>query len=70
MTFHGRWCHEFQTQRLKFEHGGFMQENRRGRTSHENFPGLFAGTQALANNWVKCGASTLAGAVTTSYAPM
>lgn len=44
MTFHGRWCHEFQTQRLRFEHGGFMQENRRGRTSHENFPGLFAGS--------------------------
>ncbi|MHA2858898.1 alpha-galactosidase [Vibrio harveyi] len=47
MTFHGRWCHEFQTQRLSFEHGGFMQENRRGRTSHENFPGLFAGTNSF-----------------------
>ena len=47
MTFHGRWCHEFQTQRLSFEHGGFMQENRRGRTSHENFPGLFAGTNGF-----------------------
>ncbi|EMF7449879.1 alpha-galactosidase, partial [Vibrio parahaemolyticus] len=22
MTFHGRWCHEFQTQRQRFEHGG------------------------------------------------
>ncbi|MEZ9321846.1 MULTISPECIES: alpha-galactosidase [unclassified Vibrio] len=47
MTFHGRWCHEFQTQRQRFEHGGFMQENRRGRTSHENFPGMFAGTQGF-----------------------
>lgn len=47
MTYHGRWCHEFQTQRRPFSHGGFMQENRRGRTSHENFPGLFAGTEAF-----------------------
>ncbi|MFA0413263.1 alpha-galactosidase [Vibrio renipiscarius] len=47
MTFHGRWCHEFQTQRLSFEHGGFMQENRRGRTSHENFPGLFVGSKGF-----------------------
>ncbi|QFT39642.1 MULTISPECIES: alpha-galactosidase [unclassified Vibrio] len=47
MTFHGRWCHEFHTQRQRFEHGGFMQENRRGRTSHENFPGVFAGTHGF-----------------------
>lgn len=47
MTFHGRWCQEFQTQRLGFDHGGFVQENRRGRTSHENFPGLFAGTKGF-----------------------
>ncbi len=47
MTFHGRWCHEFQTQRQRFEHGGFMQENRRGRTSHENFPGLFVGSRSF-----------------------
>lgn len=47
MTFHGRWCREFQTQRLPFSHGGFMQENRRGRTSHENFPGLFAGSKGF-----------------------
>lgn len=55
MTFHGRWCHEFQTQRQRFEHGGFMQENRRGRTSHENFPGLFVGsngfTEQLGHVW-------------------
>ncbi len=55
MTFHGRWCHEFQTQRQRFDHGGFMQENRRGRTSHENFPGLFVGsngfTEQLGHVW-------------------
>ena len=44
MTFYGRWTREFQTHRQPFTHGGFMQENRRGRTSHENFPGMFVGT--------------------------
>lgn len=44
MSFYGRWSREFQTHRQQFSHGGFMQENRRGRTSHENFPGLFVGT--------------------------
>ncbi|WP_026971290.1 alpha-galactosidase [Aliagarivorans marinus] len=47
MTFHGRWSREFQTQRLSFSHGGFMQENRRGRTSHENFPGMFVGSKGF-----------------------
>jgi alpha-galactosidase len=45
MSFHGRWSREFQTHRQDFSHGGFMQENRRGRTSHENFPGLMLGTE-------------------------
>lgn len=44
MSFHGRWSREFQTHRQRFAHGGFMQENRRGRTSHENFPGMFVGS--------------------------
>ena len=47
LTFRGRWCQEFQTQRQAFDHGGFMQENRRGRTSHENFPGIFVGAQGF-----------------------
>ncbi|MEL0613012.1 alpha-galactosidase [Marinomonas arenicola] len=47
MTFHGRWCQEFQSQRQPLIHGGFMQENRRGRTSHENFPGLFVGSKGF-----------------------
>ncbi|MDD1795324.1 alpha-galactosidase [Enterovibrio sp. ZSDZ42] len=42
ITFHGRWSHEFQTQRTPLEHSGFIQENRRGRTSHESFPGIIA----------------------------
>ncbi|GLS91090.1 alpha-galactosidase [Psychromonas marina] len=45
ISFYGRWSREFQTNRQSFTHGGFMQENRRGRTSHENFPGLLAGSE-------------------------
>ncbi|CZF80966.1 Alpha-galactosidase [Grimontia celer] len=42
ISLHGRWSHEFHQQRLSFKHGGYVQENRRGRTSHEYFPGLIA----------------------------
>lgn len=51
MTYHGRWCYEFHNQRIPFNHGGFIQENRRGRTSHENFPGLFAGVQNFSEQY-------------------
>ncbi|WP_036829065.1 alpha-galactosidase, partial [Photobacterium sanctipauli] len=43
MYFHGRWTHEFQTKRMSLEQGVFTQENRRGRTSHERFPGMVVG---------------------------
>nr|WP_113865281.1 alpha-galactosidase [Brenneria salicis]NMN91819.1 alpha-galactosidase [Brenneria salicis ATCC 15712 = DSM 30166]RBP65886.1 alpha-galactosidase [Brenneria salicis ATCC 15712 = DSM 30166]RLM31914.1 alpha-galactosidase [Brenneria salicis ATCC 15712 = DSM 30166] len=43
MAFNGRWIKEFQRHSLRLEHGGYIQENRRGRTSHENFPGMMAG---------------------------
>ncbi len=43
MAFHGRWINEFQRHRLNLLHGGFVQENRRGRTSHEYFPALVTG---------------------------
>lgn len=70
MTFHGRWCHEFHTQRQRFEHGGFMQENRRGRTSHENFPGVLPVPTASVKNSAKSGGSILVGVVTTKCEPM
>lgn len=43
MAFHGRWIREFQPHRVSLAHGGYVQENRRGRTSHEYFPGLVLG---------------------------
>ncbi len=45
MTYYGRWVHEFQTQRQSLNHGGYQQENRRGRTSHEHYPALVAGSE-------------------------
>ncbi|KAA8999483.1 alpha-galactosidase [Affinibrenneria salicis] len=43
MAFHGRWIREFQPHRIDLRHGGYQQENRRGRTSHEYFPAFIAG---------------------------
>lgn len=43
MAFHGRWIREFQPHRLQLAHGGYVQENRRGRTSQEYFPGFIVG---------------------------
>lgn len=45
MTYYGRWVHEFQTTRQPLLQGGYQQENRRGRTSHEHYPALIAGTE-------------------------
>jgi alpha-galactosidase len=44
LTFHGRWCRELHPRRRLLDDGPFLAENRRGRTSHENPPLLFAGT--------------------------
>ncbi|MFA0086084.1 alpha-galactosidase [Vibrio sp. 10N.261.51.F12] len=43
MTYYGRWVNEFQTVRQPLQQGGYQQENRRGRTSHEHYPALVAG---------------------------
>ncbi|AHY07486.1 Alpha-galactosidase [Serratia plymuthica] len=43
MAFHGRWLREFQPHRVRLEHGGFIQESRRGRSSHEYFPAFVVG---------------------------
>ena len=38
----GRWSGEFQLQRHALSMGTWLRENRRGRTSHDAFPGLLA----------------------------
>ncbi|KHT04337.1 alpha-galactosidase [Pectobacterium brasiliense] len=47
MAFHGRWLREFQAHRLTLQHGGFIQESRRGRSSHEYFPAFILGESAF-----------------------
>lgn len=39
ISFFGRWCAEFDMERLPITMGLTKHENRRGRTSHEAFPG-------------------------------
>ena len=39
LHFHGRWCAEFAIDRRTVPMGLVKTENRRGRTSHEAFPG-------------------------------
>ena len=41
--FDGRWAREFQVQRVAWPGGAVLAENRRGRTSHEHLPLLYAG---------------------------
>ena len=38
--FSGRWAGEFRTERLQRFSGSWLRENRRGRTSHDSFPGV------------------------------
>lgn len=44
LTFHGRWCREFHPVRRPLGPDAYVAENRRGRTSHENPPYVWAGT--------------------------
>jgi alpha-galactosidase len=43
-SFTGRWTREFHPVRAPWPHGAHLVENRRGRTSHEYPPLVFAGT--------------------------
>ncbi|MEM6651459.1 MAG: alpha-galactosidase [Pseudomonadota bacterium] len=38
--FTGRWAGEFQRQEIAPFQGGYVRENKTGRTSHDSFPGL------------------------------
>ena len=47
LSYFGRWVKEFQQTRTLIEAGGYIQENRRGRTSHEHYPALMVGPQGF-----------------------
>ena len=40
MSFEGRWSHEFQRNTIDLFLGSYVRENRKGKTSHDNFPGF------------------------------
>ena len=40
LSFEGAWAKEFQLQRHQLKSGIYLRENRKGRTSHDNFPGF------------------------------
>jgi alpha-galactosidase len=44
--FEGRWAGEFMTRANHRTMGTWLRENRRGRTSHDSFPGLIAAEAA------------------------
>ncbi len=46
MSFFGRWCAEFDFERKPISIGLTQRENRRGRTSHDAFPGTILLTSA------------------------
>ncbi len=50
LSFYGRWVYEFQQHRHSLTHGGYQQENRRGRTSHQHYPALVTGTPGFGEN--------------------
>ncbi len=54
LSFSGRWAGEFQTNRAPLRQGGFLTENRRGRTSHDRFPGLILCAQGTSEQEGPC----------------
>lgn len=56
-SFHGQWANEFRAETEPLTHSLWRRENRRGRTSHDCFPGaLVMGPQASADTGLVYGA--------------
>lgn len=47
LDFTGRWCDEFHPRRQTWEAGAIINENRRGRSSHDHVAVIFAGTSGF-----------------------
>ena len=41
LAFDGHWANEWNVQHQTLQVGSYVRENKRGKTSHDNFPGLF-----------------------------
>lgn len=54
ITFEGRWSNEFQTRDMTLQMGAYVRENRRGKTSHDCFPGVILCHQATSEQHGEC----------------
>jgi len=50
LSFKGRWIHEFTTERINWNFGSYVRENRKGRTSHDNIPYLVVGNKGFSES--------------------
>jgi alpha-galactosidase len=53
-SFEGRWSNEFQRQPVDLVLGSFVRENRKGKTSHDTFPGLLMHTSGANEQSGEC----------------
>lgn len=54
LSFEGRWSMEFQHTSVDLFLGAFVRENRKGKTSHDNFPGLVLHTSSTNESQGEC----------------
>ncbi len=54
MSFEGRWSSEFQTRSIDLFLGAYVRENRKGKTSHDNFPGVILHSPTTSEHAGKC----------------
>ena len=60
LCFSGKWASEFEVEEISNFRGGYIRENKSGRTSHHSFPGLYVGTDATSEDTGLVGAFHLA----------
>jgi len=54
MSFEGRWSYEFHRNTVDLFLGSFVRENRKGKTSHDNFPGFLMHNEFTHENQGEC----------------
>jgi alpha-galactosidase len=54
LSFEGRWSMEFQQVSIDLFLGAFVRENRKGKTSHDNFPGVILHTATTNESQGEC----------------
>ncbi len=53
-SFEGRWSSEFVTSDQEWNFGSYVRENRRGKTSHDTFPGLITFPKSTTEQQGEC----------------